>query len=403
LKGRGKMKLAKRVMVIEPSATLELMAKAKALKAEGKNVLEFQVGEPDFDTPQNIKEAGIKAIEENFTRYTPSPGTMDLRKAICEKLKRDNNLDYAPNEVMVSNGGKHCLFNAIMAMVDSGDEVIIPAPYWVTYPEVVKIADGKPVFLETTSDNDFKVTPQQLESVISDKTKVLILCSPSNPTGSVYTEEELKAIAEVVLKHKIYVFSDEMYEKLVYDGLNFVSFASLGEEIKKLTLTFNGVSKAYAMTGWRIGYVAGNKEIIKAMDSLQSHATSGPNSIAQKASIEALLGPQDGLEVMRQEFDERRKYIVKALNEIPGISCRTPKGAFYAFPDVSNFIGKTYKGETIDSDETFAKMLLENYFVVAVPGSSFGSPGFLRFSYATSLETIKQGMKLLKDFVVEIK
>lgn len=397
------MKLAKRVRVIEPSKTLELMAKAKALKAEGKNVLEFQVGEPDFNTPENVKEAAIKAIRDNFTHYTPSPGVMELRKAICEKLQRDNNLVYSPEEVMVSNGAKQCLFNAFLALVDEGDEVIVPAPYWVTYPEAVKIAGGTPVFLETTSESDFKVTPEQLEQAITDKTKALILCSPSNPTGSVYTEEELRGIAEVVKKHQIFVFADEIYEKLVYDGLKFVSFASLDEEVKKLTITFNGVSKAYAMTGWRIGYVAAEKEIIKAMNSLQSHATSNPNSIAQMATIEALTGPQDELEEMRREFDERRKYIVKALNEIPGITCREPKGAFYVFPDISSFIGKTFKGQKIENDDTFAKLLLDNYYVVAVPGSSFGAPGFLRFSYATSLENIKNGMELLKEFTSQIE
>lgn len=397
------MKLAKRVRVIEPSKTLELMAKAKALKAEGKNVLEFQVGEPDFNTPENVKEAAIKAIRDNFTHYTPSPGVMELRKAICEKLQRDNNLVYSPEEVMVSNGAKQCLFNAFLALVDEGDEVIVPAPYWVTYPEAVKIAGGTPVFLETTSESDFKVTPEQLEQAITDKTKALILCSPSNPTGSVYTEEELRGIAEVVKKHQIFVFADEIYEKLVYDGLKFVSFASLDEEVKKLTITFNGVSKAYAMTGWRIGYVAAEKEIIKAMNSLQSHATSNPNSIAQMATIEALTGPQDELEEMRREFDERRKYIVKALNEIPGITCREPKGAFYVFPDISSFIGKTFKGQKIENDDTFAKLLLDNYYVVAVPGSSFGAPGFLRFSYATSLENIKNGMELLKEFTSKIE
>ena len=303
---------------------------------------------------------------------------------------------------MVSNGGKHCLFNAFMALVDSGDEVIIPAPYWVSYPECVKIAGGVPVILETSSENDFKSTPKQLEKAITDKTKVLILCSPSNPTGSVYTREELQALADVVVKHQICVFADEIYEKLVYDDLKFVSFASLGEEVKKLTITFNGVSKAYAMTGWRIGYVAGDKEVIKAMNSLQSHATSGANSIAQKASVEALLGPQEPLEEMRKEFDERRKLIVSALNDIPGITCRIPKGAFYAFPDISSFIGKSFKGEKIETDSDFSRLLLENYYVVAVPGSSFGAPGFLRFSYATSREIIGEGMKLLKEFVSEI-
>lgn len=397
------MKLAKRVRVIEPSATLVLMAKAKALKSEGKKVLEFQVGEPDFNTPDHIKQAGIKAIEENFTYYTPSPGTMEIRKAVAEKFQKENNLTYAPEEVMVSNGGKHCLFNAIMALVDSGDEVIIPAPYWVTYPEAVKIADGVPVIIETTSESDFKVTPEQLEKAITDKTKVFILCSPSNPTGSVYTKEELQELAQVVVKHQIYVLSDEMYEKLVYDNLEFVSFASLGEDVKKWTLTFNGVSKAYAMTGWRIGYVAGDKEIIKAMNSLQSHATSGPNAIAQKASVAAILGTREPVEEMRQEFDKRRKLMVSALNDIPGITCRIPKGAFYAFPDISSFIGKSFKGEKINSDADFARLLLDNYYVVAVPGSSFGAPGFLRFSYATSREVIQEGMKLLKEFTLEIK
>lgn len=397
------MKLAKRVTVIEPSKTLELMAKAKALKAEGKKVLEFQVGEPDFNTPDNVKLAGINAIKENFTRYTPSPGTMELRKAICTKLKKDNNLEYEPANILVSNGGKQALFMAILALIEAGDEVIIPTPYWVTYPEAIKIADGTPVILATSSANDFKVTAQQLEEAITDKTKALILCSPSNPTGSVYTEEELKEIAEVVLKHKIYVLADEMYEKLVYDGLKFVSFASLNEELKKLTITFNGVSKAYAMTGWRIGYAAGEKEIITAMNSLQSHATSGPNAIAQRASVEALLGPQDELIEMRQEFDKRRKYIVDTFNEIAGITCRTPKGAFYAFPDISSFIGKAFKGQKITSDDDFATLLLDNYYVVAVPGSSFGAPGFLRFSYATSLDEIKQGLELLKEFTTQIE
>lgn len=361
------------------------------------------MGEPDFSTPENIKNVGIKAIEENFTYYTPSPGTMELREAIVQKFQKENNLTYTVNEVMISNGGKHCLFNAIMALVDSGDEVIIPAPYWVTYPETVKVADGVPVFLETTSENDFKVTPEQLEKAITDKTKLLILCSPSNPTGSVYTKEELAELAKVVVNKQIYVLSDEMYEKLVYDGLEFVSFASLGEEVKKLTLTFNGVSKAYAMTGWRIGYVAGDQEIIKAMNSLQSHATSGSNSIAQKASVEALLGPQEPVEEMRKEFDARRKLMVNALNDIPGITCRIPKGAFYAFPDISSFIGKSFKGEKINSDDDFARLLLENYYVVAVPGFSFGAPGFLRFSYATSREVIEEGMRLLKEFTQEIK
>ncbi|MFZ7102393.1 MAG: pyridoxal phosphate-dependent aminotransferase [Peptococcaceae bacterium] len=397
------MKLAKRVTVIEPSATLELMAKAKDLKAEGKDVLEFQVGEPDFNTPQYIKEAGIQAIKENFTYYTPSPGTMELRKAICAKLQKENKLVYSPQEVMVSNGGKHCLFNAVMALVDAGDEVIIPAPYWVTYPETVKVADGIPVFLETTSENDFKVTPEQLEKAVTPKTKVLILCSPSNPTGSVYTKEELAGLAAVAVKHNIIVFSDEMYEKLVYDGQEFISFASLSAEVKELTLTFNGVSKAYAMTGWRIGYVAGPKEIIKAMDSLQSHATSGANSIAQKASMAALTGPQEDVERMKEEFDRRRIFMVDALNKIPGITCRTPKGAFYAFPGITSFLGKTYRGQKIITDSDFTKQLLENYFVVAVPGSSFGAPGFLRLSYATSLETISEGMKRLNEFISEIE
>ncbi|MBZ4686604.1 MAG: aspartate aminotransferase [Clostridia bacterium] len=393
------MKLAERVQHISPSQTQELIGKAKEMKKAGIEVIEFQAGEPDFNTPENIKEAGIAAINENFTRYTAAPGTIELREAICEKLKKENNLDYSPEQIVVSNGGKHSLYNVFMVLVDPGDEVIVPAPYWVSYPEMVKLAGGKPVVVQADSSTDFKITPEQFEEAITDKTKILILNSPSNPTGAVYTKDELQAIAEVAVKHNIYVISDEIYEKLVYDELEFVSTASLGEDIKKLTITINGVSKAYAMTGWRIGYAAAEKEIAKAMAKVQGQATSGPSSISQKASLEAISGNQEEVEKMRKEFDKRRKFIVEKLNSIPGVSCSMPKGAFYAFPDISQLFGKTIAGVEVNDSKTFADLLLEKCHVVAVHGSAFGSEGNLRFSYATSMENIEEGLNRMEKLI----
>ncbi|WP_028308020.1 pyridoxal phosphate-dependent aminotransferase [Desulfitibacter alkalitolerans] len=393
------MSLSQRVKKIEPSPTLGLVAVAKNLKAQGHDVIEFGAGEPDFNTPDNIKAAGIKAIEDNFTRYTPNLGIKELRDAICEKLEKENNLKYTPDQVIVSSGAKHSLFNAIMALCDVGDEVIIPAPYWVTYPELVKMADGIPVTITTTGETGYKMTARQLQAAVTPKSKIVIINSPSNPTGAVYTEAELREIAQVCVENNIYVISDEIYEKLIYDDEKHVSIASFGEDIKKLTVTINGVSKAYAMTGWRIGYAAGGNEIIEAMDAFQSHATSAPASMTQKASYEAIAGNQDAVEEMRKEFDKRRKFIVDELNKIPGITCQIPKGAFYAFPDISGLYGKTIGGVTIEDDNVFAKLLLEKVYVAVVPGSPFGSPGNIRLSYANSIEYMKKGLDRINDLV----
>ena len=394
------MSLSQRVKKIEPSPTLGLVAAAKSLKAQGHDVIEFGAGEPDFNTPDNIKAAGIKAIVDNFTRYTPNLGIKELRDAICEKLERDNNLKYTPDQVIVSSGAKHSLFNAIMALCDVGDEVIIPAPYWVTYPEIVKVADGIPVIVPTTGDTGYKMTARQLRAAITPKSKTVIINSPSNPAGAVYTEAELKEIAQVCVENNLYVISDEIYEKLIYDDEKHVSIASFGEDIKKLTVTINGVSKAYAMTGWRIGYAAAEKEIIEAMDAFQSHATSAPASMAQKASYEAIAGNQDAVEEMRKEFDKRRKFIVDELNKIPGIVCQVPRGSFYAFPDISGLYGKTMAGVAIEDDSVFAKLLLEKVYVAVVPGSPFGSPGNLRLSYASSIDYMKKGLDRINALVL---
>ncbi|MEW6621908.1 MAG: pyridoxal phosphate-dependent aminotransferase [Bacillota bacterium] len=393
------MTLAKRVKIIEPSPTLELIAIAKNMKQQGLEVIEFGAGEPDFNTPENIKEAGINAIKNNFTRYTANPGIKELRDAICEKLYKENGLEYSPNQVIVSSGAKHSLFNAIMALCDVGDEVLVPAPYWVTYPELVKIADGVPVIIPTTGETNYKITPEQLEEYITPRTKILILNSPSNPAGAVYTEDELRKIAEICVNHQIYVISDEIYEKLIYDGEKHVSIASFNEDIKKLTVTLNGVSKAFAMTGWRIGYAAAELEIAKAMDAFQSHATSAPSSISQKASYEALVGDQTAVNAMVREFDKRRKFMAQKISEIPGITCQVPKGAFYIFPEISGLLGKTIAGVKITDDSVFAKLLLEKVYVVAVPGSSFGSPGNLRFSYANSMENIQKGLERIDELI----
>ena len=393
------MVLSQRVKKIAPSPTLGLSAAAKELKAQGHDVIEFGAGEPDFNTPDNIKASGIKAIEDNHTRYTANLGIKELRDAICEKLEKDNGLKYTPDQVIVSSGAKHSVYNAIMALCDVGDEVIIPAPYWVSYPEMVNLADGIPVVLPTTGDTNYKITAQQLRDAITPKSKLIILNSPNNPTGAVYTEAELREIAQVCVENNLYVISDEIYEKLIYDGEKHVSIASFGDDIKKLTITINGVSKAYAMTGWRIGYAVAEKEIVKAMDALQSHATSAPASMAQKAAYEAIAGSQDAVEEMRKEFDKRRKFIVDELNNIPGIVCQVPKGSFYAFPDIKGLYGKTIDGVVIESDEDFSKLLLEKVYVAVVPGSAFGSPGNLRLSYASSIEYMKKGLDRINALV----
>src|SRR3989338_6952360 len=373
---------------IAPSATLAIDAKAKQLKKEGNDVVIFGAGEPDFNTPENIKNAAKKAIDNNITRYTPPGGMAELKKAVADKLMRDNKLSYDVSEILISCGGKHSLYNIMMCALDKGDEVILPTPYWVSYDEMIKLAEAKTVFCET--DDKFKLTAEIVESKITPKTKMLILNSPSNPTGAVLDPEEIKKIAELAVRHNFYVVSDEVYEHFVYGNNEQVSIASFGDDIKKLTLISNSVSKTYAMTGWRIGYTSGPKEIIKAMDNLQGHSTSNPTSIAQMAAIEALSGPQESVKLMVKAFDERRKFIFKRLNEIDGISCIEPEGAFYAFPDIS--------GTGMDS-MAFASKLLEEALVAVVPGIAFGSDKHVRLSYATSIHEITRGMDRIEKWL----
>jgi aspartate aminotransferase len=391
------MSISKEVSLISPSVTLAITAKAKKMKAEGINVISFGAGEPDFDTPNHIKEAAKKAIDDGFTKYTPASGIRELKEAICKKFKKDNNLDYSPEEVLISCGAKHSIFNAILALCNDGDEVILPSPYWVSYPQMLKVAGAKPIILKTTQENNFKIIPQQLQEVITPKTKLLILNSPSNPTGMVYTKDELLFISNILIEKGILCISDEIYEKIIYDGQEHISIASLGLDIKRLTVVVNGVSKSYSMTGWRIGYAAGPKEIIQAMSNLQSHSTSNPTSISQKAALAALEGPQEPLRNMVAEFAKRRDYIVKKLTSINGITCLKPQGAFYVFPEVSQIIGKTFKEQTIKSSVFLAEILLEEANVAVVPGSAFGADGNLRFSYATSMENITEGLDRIEE------
>ena len=380
--------LAERVRNIAPSATLAIDAKAKQLKKEGKDVVIFGAGEPDFNTPENIKQAAIKAINNNFTRYTPVGGIPELKKAVADKLKRDSNIDYDVSEILVSCGGKHSLYNIAMAVLDKGDEAILPVPYWVSYEEMIKFAEAKPVLCKT--DDRFKLTADIVEEKITPKTKMLILNTPSNPTGAIVEPNEIRKIAKLAVEHNFYVISDEVYEHFIYGNNEHLSIASLNEEIKNLTILSNSVSKTYAMTGWRIGYSAGNKEIIKSMDNLQSHSTSNPTSIAQYAALEALNGPQDSVKQMVKAFDERRKLIHKRLNELDGISCVEPEGAFYAFPDIS---------ETGMASMEFASRLLDEALVAVVPGIAFGSDKHVRLSYAASIHEIERGLDRIESWL----
>ncbi|HEY3346095.1 MAG TPA: pyridoxal phosphate-dependent aminotransferase [Nitrospirota bacterium] len=386
------MSLAKRVQSIKPSPTLAVDAKAKAMKAQGIDVIGFGAGEPDYDTPQNIKDAAIKAIQGGFTKYTPVGGTDELKDAIINKLKTDNGLEYSRAEVIVSTGAKHTLYNIAQALFGPGDEIIIPAPYWVSYPDQALLNEATPVIVQTKEEDGFVLRPEAFEAAITPKTKALILNSPSNPTGLGYGKEALEAIAGIAVKHGIFVISDEIYEKLVFEGFKHVSIASLSPEIKALTLTVNGLSKSHAMTGWRMGYAAGPKEIISAMTNIQSQSTSNTCSITQKAAVEALNGPQDAVETMRLEFDKRRKYIVGRLNAIPGVVCPTPKGAFYAFPRVSSYFGKSFEDKAINGSSDLAAYLLDNAKVAVVAGEAFGAEGYIRLSYATSMANIEKGI-----------
>jgi aspartate aminotransferase len=391
-------KLSSKALSIQASPTLAITAKANQLKAEGKDVVGFGAGEPDMDTPQAIKAAAIEAIEKGFTKYTPSAGIMDLRKAIAEKLERENGIKVEASQVVVSNGAKHSIMNVCQAVLNEGDEVIIPAPFWVSYPEMVKIAGGKPVIIDTDEDDGFRIQPGRLEKAIGEKTKLVVLCSPSNPTGSMYNKEQLQALAAVLEKKDVFVLSDEIYEKLVYGGEKHTSIASLSEAMLQRTITVNGMSKAYSMTGWRIGYAAGPKDIMKAIDNVQSHATSNPSSISQKAALAALKGGQEEVERMRAEFEKRRNLMVGRLNEIPGVKCFMPGGAFYAFPNVSAHFGKTFQGKAIKNSTDFATLLLEAEQVAVVPGADFGAVDYIRLSYATDTASIEKGLERLKKF-----
>ncbi|MCE9587985.1 MAG: pyridoxal phosphate-dependent aminotransferase [Verrucomicrobia bacterium] len=383
------MDLATRVSELTPSLTLAIDSKAKALRAEGVDVYSFGAGEPDFDTPEHIKAAAIEALNAGFTKYTPSSGMPELRAAISEKFKRDNGLDYKPSEIIVSNGAKQSCFNAIMAVCGEGDEVIIPAPYWLSYPDMVRLAGAEPIIVQTTQENDWKMTPQQFEEAMSPRTKMVIINSPGNPTGSVYTKEELRALVEVAAEEEITILSDEIYESLTYDGAEHVSVASLTPEAKDLTITVNGFSKAYAMTGWRLGYLGAPEKIAKAIDSMQSHSTSGPCSFAQKGGLAALTGSQQCVADMREEFNIRREYMFERLSAIHNVTAVKPKGAFYMLANISK-LGMT--------STNFADRLLSKANVAVVPGIAFGDDRVVRLSYATGLDIIKPGLDRFEDF-----
>lgn len=392
------LNLSKKGLKISPSVTLDITAKAKAMKTQGIDVIGFGAGEPDFNTPENIRKEGIRAIEKGLTRYTPASGIVELKEAICKKLKEENNLNYDTKNIIISNGAKHSIFNALMAIINPGDEVIIGVPYWVSYPELVKISGGTPVFVQTKEENDFKFSVSDLDKALTRNTKALILNSPNNPTGAIYDEKELKSIANWAVENNIFIISDEIYEKLVYDGKH-ISIASLNEDIKKLTIVINGMSKAYAMTGWRIGYAAACEEIIKVMSNLQSHTTSNPSSISQYASVVGLTGDQSSVEKMRKQFEERRDYMAETINSIEGLSCKKPKGAFYIMVNITQLKGKTIRGTEINSSLDFAKVLLEECKVAVIPGVGFGDDDYIRLSYATSMENIKEGLRRIRDFV----
>jgi aspartate aminotransferase len=395
--------LSDRAKRIKPSPTLAMDAKAKAMKTAGIDIVNFGVGEPDFDTPENIKEAAIRAMREGFTKYTPVGGIDTLKDAIIEKFKKDNNLSYTREEIIVSCGAKHSLYNIAQALYNPGDEVLIPSPYWVSYPDQVVLNDAVPVFIRTYESDSFMVKADAIKAHITKKTKAIILNSPSNPTGITYDRKTLEEIAEVALRHGLFIISDEVYEKLTYDGVSHISIASLDNELKKKTIIVNGLSKSYAMTGWRIGFAAGPKEIIKTMTNIQSQSTSNPNSIAQKAAVEALTGPQDFINMMLSEFDKRRKFLVKELNDIPGLSCLTPTGAFYAFPNTSKFYGKVIGNRNIESSSDLALYLLEEAKVGLVHGEAFGDDNYIRLSYATSIEEIKKGVDRIREALLKLK
>ena len=396
------MKLASRVAKVKPSETLAITAKANALRAQGRDVIGFGAGEPDFDTPDHIKQAAIRAIEAGFTKYTPVGGTDELKDAIIAKLKTDNRLEYKRSQVVVSCGAKHTLYNLAQALFEEGDEVIIPAPYWVSYPDIVVLAGGTPVILNTLEKDGFKMKPEQLKASITGRTRAVIFNGPSNPTGAAYSPDELKALAAVLADTDIFAISDDIYEKILYADFPFANLAMAEPRLKDRTIVVNGVSKAYAMTGWRIGYAAGPEEIIGAISKIQSQNTSNPTSISQKASVAALAGDQQVVSMMVAEFEKRKNCIVEALNDIPGIQCLMPGGAFYVFPNVSALYGRSYEGKKISNSTEFIEYLLDGANVATVPGVAFGSDDHIRLSYATSLKNIEEGVRRIKDAVAKL-
>lgn len=393
------LNLSKKGLMIEPSITLDITAKAKAMKDSGIDVISFGAGEPDFNTPKNIQDEGLRAIKEGLTKYTPASGIVQLKKAICEKLKKDNNLDYETKNIIISNGAKHSIYNALMAILNPEDEVIFSVPYWVSYPELVRLADGIPVYVETKEENNFKFTVNDLNKVLTEKTKAIILNSPNNPTGSVYSKDELVEIANWAVENNIFIISDEIYEKLIYSEKGHVSIATINDDIKRLTILINGMSKAYAMTGWRIGYAAAHEDVIKVMSNIQAHSTSNPCSISQYASVEGLLGKQDSVYEMKKHFAERRDYMVDAINSIEGLNCKKPEGAFYIMMNFTDIKARTIKGKTINSSLDFSNLLLEDANVAVVPGIAFGDDNYVRLSYATSMENIKNGLQRIKEIL----
>ncbi len=391
------IKLTERIQRVKPSPTLAIDTKAKALKAEGVDVIGFGAGEPDFDTPDSIKEAAIAALKSGKTKYTPVGGINELKDAIIAKLKKENQLTYTRDEIIVSCGGKHSLYNIAQVLFEAGDEVIIPSPYWVSYPDQVILNDAKPVLVPTQEKNGFKITAQELSAAITPKTKAFILNSPSNPTGAAYSRSELEALAKVLVEKNIACISDEIYEKITYDGFEFTSIASLNEDIKNLTLTVNGASKVYSMTGWRMGYAAGPKQIIQAMTKLQGQVTTNINSMTQWACVEALNGSQEFLKTWVGEFKKRRDYILSRFAKIPGVTCYKPEGAFYVFPNIAAYLGKKVDGKILNTDEEIANYLLDEHRVAVVAGSGFGAPGFIRLSYATSMQNIEKGLDRIEE------
>lgn len=396
------MRLADRLKSIKPSPTLALNAKAKALAAKGVDVVGFAAGEPDFDTPQFIKDAAVEALASGFTKYTATAGIPELRTAICKKLERDNGLTFAPEQVLVSCGAKHSLYNLFQALLSPGDEVLVFAPYWVSYPDMVLLAGGTPVIVQTHEKDNFAPTPEALKQALTPRTRAVIINSPSNPTGAVMTAEQLRKIADVLVGHDCLIVSDDIYEKLIYGDSKFTNIANVAPELAERTVVVNGMSKAFAMTGWRLGYAAGPKALIAAMQMIQDQSTSNANSITQKAAVAALNGPADSLDAMVAEYEARRDYVVPALNQIPGVSCAMPQGAFYVFPNITGWFGKKFQGTELTGSVQISELLLEHMKVAAVPGAAFGAEGYLRLSFVSSRANLEKGIARLVDFAGQL-